>query len=44
MTEAVLVPSLGMWVSMIGIMVVGAVGGALLYFCEKLAAKNRPEH
>lgn len=44
MTEAVFVPSIAMIVSMAGIMVIGVVGGALLYVCEKLASKNRSTH
>lgn len=44
MTEAVFVSSIGMWVSVGAIMVIGLVGGALLYVCERIAAKNRNAH
>ncbi|WP_275655699.1 hypothetical protein [Agaribacterium haliotis] len=44
MSEAVFVSGLGMWISLGGIAVIGLVGGALLVYCEKLAAKNRPAH
>jgi len=41
MNEAVFVPGIGMWVSLVAIMAIGAVGGVLLYFCEKHAGKFR---
>lgn len=44
MTEAVFVSSIGMWVSIGAIMVIGIVGGALLYVCERIAGKNREIH
>ena len=44
MNEAVFVPGLGMWISIIGIMSIGLIGGLLLFICEKNAAKTRAAH
>ena len=43
MTEAVMVPGLAMWVSMVAIVIIGAVGGALLFLIERAVAKHRPQ-
>lgn len=43
MVDAVFVSSIGMVVSLGGIIVVGVLGGAILYFCEKVAGKHRTE-
>ncbi|WP_370980174.1 hypothetical protein [Agaribacterium sp. ZY112] len=44
MNEVVFVSTLGMTISMVGIATIGLIGGALLYYCEKVAAKKRPAH
>lgn len=44
MNEAVFVPSIAMWASVLTIAVIGLAGGALLYVCENIAAKRRPSH
>jgi hypothetical protein len=44
MNDPVFVSSLGMIISLSGIMVIGAAGGLILYVCEKVASKKRPEH
>lgn len=44
MNEAVFVSGITMSVAMSAIMVVGLLGGVILVICEKIAAKNRPEH
>lgn len=44
MSAAVFVSTLGMIVSLGAIMAIGVVGGALLFICERIAAKRRPSH
>jgi hypothetical protein len=44
MNEAVLVGGMAMWVSVVAIVVLGLAGGALMYLCERIAAKSRGSH
>lgn len=44
MTEAVFVAGIGMWASLLGLVVVGLLGGVILFVSEKIAAKTRKPH
>lgn len=44
MSNAEFIPALGMWVSLMGIIGVGVLGGVLLFFSEKMAARHRLPH
>lgn len=44
MNAAVYIPAMGMWASLSGLVILGLVGGFILYLCEKQAENHRSEH